>query len=112
MHRGWEIDADLLDRVVTGADYPALEALAKSVVKDKQKFERLVLTKAQLLEMFYVRSLPKMPVDVRLTLRNSTTPSKSTSSTTRLPTVPPRLSTDVDPWSTSVSVLTSPTRDE
>lgn len=36
-------------------DYPALETLAKNVVKEKQKFERLVVTKEQLLEMFAVR---------------------------------------------------------
>lgn len=43
-------------RVVQAADYPALETIAKSVVKDKQKFERLELTKEQLLEMFAVRA--------------------------------------------------------
>ncbi|SCV74133.1 BQ2448_6565 [Microbotryum intermedium] len=39
-------------RIITSADYAPLETLAKSVVKDKQKFERLELTKEQLLEMF------------------------------------------------------------
>ncbi|KAM0788271.1 threonyl-tRNA synthetase [Microbotryomycetes sp. NB124-2] len=38
-------------QVVPG-DYPALETLAKNVVKDKQKFERLVVKKEDLLEMF------------------------------------------------------------
>lgn len=36
------------------SDYPALETLAKNVVKEKQKFERLEMTKEQLLEMFAV----------------------------------------------------------
>ncbi|KAI5475030.1 threonyl-trna synthetase [Pseudohyphozyma bogoriensis] len=40
------------ERAVAQTDYPALETLAKNVVKEKQKFERLVLTKEQLLEMF------------------------------------------------------------
>lgn len=40
------------DRVVSQADYAPLESLAQSVIKEKQKFERLVLTKEQLLEMF------------------------------------------------------------
>ncbi|SGY46913.1 BQ5605_C001g00481 [Microbotryum silenes-dioicae] len=42
-------------RIVTSADYTPLETLAKTVVKEKQKFERLELTKEQLLEMFAVR---------------------------------------------------------
>lgn len=46
------------NRVVQASDYPALETIAKSVVKDKQKFERLELTKEQLLEMFAVRAVP------------------------------------------------------
>ncbi|KAM0755040.1 tars protein [Meredithblackwellia eburnea MCA 4105] len=40
------------ERMVQSADYPSLETLAKNIVKEKQKFERLVLTKEQLLEMF------------------------------------------------------------
>jgi threonyl-tRNA synthetase len=42
---------------VVPTDYPALETLAKSVVKDKQKFERLTMTKENLLKMFSVRLL-------------------------------------------------------
>ena len=34
------------------ADYPALNTLAKAITKEKQPFERLVLTKEQLLRMF------------------------------------------------------------
>lgn len=40
---------------VTPADYPALETLVKSVVKEKQKFERLIVSKENLLKMFAVR---------------------------------------------------------
>ncbi|KWU41505.1 tars protein [Rhodotorula sp. JG-1b] len=40
------------DRVVNQGDYAALETLAKNVVKDKQKFERLEVSKENLLEMF------------------------------------------------------------
>jgi threonyl-tRNA synthetase len=43
-------------RAVTNADYPALEKLSESAVKDKQKFERLVVSKEDLLKMFDVRS--------------------------------------------------------
>ena len=42
-------------RVVTNADYPALEKVAESAIKDKQKFERLLVSKENLLEMFSVR---------------------------------------------------------
>jgi threonyl-tRNA synthetase len=35
-------------------DYPALEKLSESAIKEKQKFERLVVPKETLLEMFAV----------------------------------------------------------
>jgi threonyl-tRNA synthetase len=41
-------------RPVTNADYPSLEKLAEGAVKEKQKFERLVVSKEKLLEMFHV----------------------------------------------------------
>jgi threonyl-tRNA synthetase len=41
-------------RVVTNADYPPLEKVAESAIKDRQKFERLVVAKEKLLEMFHV----------------------------------------------------------
>ena len=37
---------------VSQADYPALNTLAKNIIKEKQPFERLVMTKEELLEMF------------------------------------------------------------
>lgn len=37
---------------VSQNDYPALNTLAKSIIKDKQAFERLVMTKEELLKMF------------------------------------------------------------
>ena len=45
----------LLYRPVTNADYPALEKVSESAIKEKQKFERLVVSKEKLLEMFNVR---------------------------------------------------------
>ncbi|GAA5976498.1 hypothetical protein JCM5350_001711 [Sporobolomyces pararoseus] len=44
------------DRVVQTTDYEALETLAKGVVKDKQKFERLEVSKEDLLKMFEYNS--------------------------------------------------------
>jgi hypothetical protein len=39
---------------VSPHDFPALETLMKTAVKEKQKFERLVVPKEKLLEMFAV----------------------------------------------------------
>jgi hypothetical protein len=41
-------------RAVAAADYPALEKLTDVAIKEKQKFERLVVSKEKLLEMFNV----------------------------------------------------------
>ena len=43
------------DRPVSVTDYPSLEKVTDMVIKDKQKFERLVVSKEKLLEMFAVR---------------------------------------------------------
>lgn len=43
------------DSTVAAGDYAALETVAKSAVKEKQRFERLVVSKETLLEMFKVR---------------------------------------------------------
>ncbi|KAJ3060555.1 threonyl-tRNA synthetase [Podochytrium sp. JEL0797] len=40
------------ERAVSQADYPALEALSARTIKEKQPFQRLVVTKANLLKMF------------------------------------------------------------
>ena len=41
-------------RSVSQADYPALERLSEAAIKERQKFERLVLSKEKLLKMFNV----------------------------------------------------------
>lgn len=46
------------ERPVVPTDYPSLETLVKGAIKDKQRFERLVMTKEDLLKMFEVRSRP------------------------------------------------------
>ena len=43
------------NRPVVNSDYPALEKVADMAIKEKQKFERLVVPKETLLEMFGVR---------------------------------------------------------
>jgi threonyl-tRNA synthetase len=41
-------------RQVSSNDYPVIENRVKQIVKDKQPFERLVMTKENLLKMFEV----------------------------------------------------------
>jgi threonyl-tRNA synthetase len=43
-------------RSVSQADYPALEKLSDAAIKDKQRFERLIVSKEMLLRMFNVSS--------------------------------------------------------
>ena len=46
------------NRQVSSNDYPSLDSLTKSIVKEKQPFVRLVMTMEELLEMFKVILLP------------------------------------------------------
>ncbi|ANB13966.1 threonine--tRNA ligase THS1 [Sugiyamaella lignohabitans] len=48
----YEMSIDNGDRAVSSADFPAVEAVTKRAVKDKQRFERLVVSKENLLKMF------------------------------------------------------------
>ncbi|CAE6493949.1 unnamed protein product [Rhizoctonia solani] len=49
---GFFYEMAIQERAVSSGDYPSLETLAKNAVKEKQKFERLVVSKETLLEMF------------------------------------------------------------
>ena len=44
-------------RAVANADYPVLEKLSEGAIKEKQKFERIVVLKETLLKMFEVARL-------------------------------------------------------
>ena len=44
-------------RQVSGADLPVLEEVSKSIIQEKQPFERLEMSKEDLLEMFKVCAL-------------------------------------------------------
>ncbi|AET41280.1 threonine--tRNA ligase THS1 Ecym_7461 [Eremothecium cymbalariae DBVPG len=46
------LDSEAPERTVSQADFPNLEGVAKNVIKEKQKFERLVMSKEDLLKMF------------------------------------------------------------
>ncbi|CCO30571.1 threonyl-tRNA synthetase [Rhizoctonia solani AG-1 IB] len=49
---GFFYEMAIEERAVSSGDYPSLETLAKNAVKEKQRFERLVVPKETLLEMF------------------------------------------------------------
>ncbi|KAJ1301028.1 hypothetical protein OPQ81_003449 [Rhizoctonia solani] len=49
---GFFYEMAIQDRAVSSGDYSSLETLAKNAVKEKQRFERLVVPKETLLEMF------------------------------------------------------------
>ncbi|XP_034246624.1 threonine--tRNA ligase 1, cytoplasmic isoform X2 [Thrips palmi] len=49
---GYYYDMFLADKQVSNLDFPVLENLMKTIVKEKQPFERLEMTKEDLLEMF------------------------------------------------------------
>lgn len=52
IENGFYYDMYLDDKGISNLDFPFLESLYKSIVKDKQPFERLEMTKEDLLEMF------------------------------------------------------------
>lgn len=58
---GFFYEMAIEDRAVSSADYPALEKVSELAVKQKQKFERLVVPKETLLEMFAVRPPCMLP---------------------------------------------------
>jgi threonyl-tRNA synthetase len=51
---GFFYEMAIENRPVTAADYPMLEKISDSAIKEKQKFERLMVPKETLLEMFAV----------------------------------------------------------
>jgi len=52
IHDGYYYEMGGMDKPVAPADFPALETLSKKIVGEKQRFERLVVSKENLLEMF------------------------------------------------------------
>ncbi|KAF8556608.1 threonyl-tRNA synthetase [Imleria badia] len=61
------------ERVITNTDYPALEKIADSAVKDRQKFERLLVSKENLLEMFSYNKYKKYLIETKIPDGSSTT---------------------------------------
>jgi threonyl-tRNA synthetase len=93
---GFFYDMSLADqKTVTLDDYPGIEEVCKKTVNEKQPFERLMLPKTVLLEMFKVFA-SLIPACCGANL-NSTINTSSTTSTTRFRMEPALLSTDVVP---------------
>ncbi|KAF8958944.1 hypothetical protein BDZ97DRAFT_2045909 [Flammula alnicola] len=61
------------ERPVVNADYPALEKVSESAIKEKQKFERLVVSKEKLLEMFNYNKYKKYLIETKVPDGTSTT---------------------------------------
>ncbi|KAG1802062.1 uncharacterized protein HD556DRAFT_1429705 [Suillus plorans] len=70
---GFFYEMAIEDRAVTNADYPALEKLSESAVKDKQKFERLIASKEDLLKMFSYNKYKKHLIETKIPDGTSTT---------------------------------------
>ncbi|KAF8180102.1 hypothetical protein BJ912DRAFT_882880 [Pholiota molesta] len=70
---GFFYEMAIEDRPVVNADYPALEKVTEMVIKEKQKFERLVVSKEKLLEMFYYNKYKKYLIETKIPDGTSTT---------------------------------------
>jgi threonyl-tRNA synthetase len=70
---GFFYEMAIEDRAVTNADYPALEKVSESAIKEKQKFERLVVPKETLLEMFAYNKYKKHLIETKIPDGTSTT---------------------------------------
>ncbi|PWN43492.1 threonyl-tRNA synthetase [Ceraceosorus guamensis] len=64
---------DSQDRTVRTEDFGALETLIQSAIKDKQKFERVIVTKEQLLEMFKYNKYKQYIINTKIQDGTSTT---------------------------------------
>ncbi|KAF7970500.1 hypothetical protein HWV62_23817 [Athelia sp. TMB] len=70
---GFFYEMAIEDRAVTNADYPALEKVSEAAIKEKQKFERLVVPKETLLEMFAYNKYKKHLIETKIPDGTSTT---------------------------------------
>lgn len=66
-------DKDAEERTISQADFPNLEGVAKNVIKEKQKFERLVMSKEDLLKMFHYSKFKTYLVQTKIPDGGSTT---------------------------------------
>ncbi|KIK68334.1 hypothetical protein GYMLUDRAFT_35720 [Collybiopsis luxurians FD-317 M1] len=70
---GFFYEMGIHDRSVSNNDYPALEKVSEMAIKDKQKFERLVVSKENLLKMFHYNKYKQYLIDTKVPDGTSTT---------------------------------------
>ncbi|KAF5392891.1 hypothetical protein D9757_000801 [Collybiopsis confluens] len=70
---GFFYEMSIHDRSVSNTDYPALEKVAEMAIKDKQKFERLVVSKENLLKLFHYNKYKQYLVNAKVPDGTSTT---------------------------------------
>ncbi|KAG5644667.1 hypothetical protein DXG03_007966 [Asterophora parasitica] len=70
---GFFYEMGIEDRPVSNTDYPALEKVSESAIKEKQKFERLVVSKEKLLEMFNYNKYKQYLIESKIPDGTSTT---------------------------------------
>ncbi|KAH8119150.1 hypothetical protein DFH11DRAFT_1563230 [Phellopilus nigrolimitatus] len=70
---GFFYEMAIEDRPVLTTDYPALEKVTDKAIKEKQKFERLVVSKETLLEMFSYNKYKKHIIETKIPDGTSTT---------------------------------------
>ncbi|KAK7683774.1 threonyl-tRNA synthetase [Cerrena zonata] len=70
---GFFYEMAIEDRPVTTADYPSIEKLSDLAIKEKQKFERLVVSKENLLKMFEYNKYKKYIIESKIPDGTSTT---------------------------------------
>ena len=102
---GFFYEMAIEDRPVSSTDYPVLEKISDGVVKEKQKFERLVVSKEILLEMFGV-SVSSIATSSVLSRHRSITNTKNILLNLKFRTGRPPRSIAAVPWLTYVSVPT------
>lgn len=69
----YEMGIDDGKRVISLAEYPQVEGVVKKVVKEKQRFERLEMTKEELLEMFKYNRYKQYLIETKIPDNTSST---------------------------------------
>ncbi|KAJ3906263.1 tars protein [Lentinula edodes] len=70
---GFFYEMGIQDRPVSNTDYPALEKVSEMAIKEKQKFERLVVSKENLLKMFHYNKYKQYLINTKVPDGTSTT---------------------------------------
>ncbi|KAF9078566.1 tars protein [Rhodocollybia butyracea] len=70
---GFFYEMGIQDRSVSNTDYPAIEKVSEMAIKEKQKFERLVVSKENLLKMFHYNKYKQYLIETKVPDGTSTT---------------------------------------